>query len=207
MLKNIVNFIRRDELSRKERVSLLEERLNKLKGIGITLYEGFSINDIVNNDDADLKNITENEYDELIELLGYQVGEEGEFTTYIAKEISTPSTEDLYCEVFDSITSLIRYELDVTQYVEGINANETDNIITFQCNDEEITWKKNVHDKWNYHSIMADVNNILKQNNIDKRIGYCEKEDTAVLVFLSEHKIEQLNKLVKNKFMVFQRCK
>lgn len=189
---------------KKKRGVTIEEQLDQLRRIGITLKENIAVGEIL---DFERHKYEERPYLYLLMSLGseYQT-EEGSFV-YRSDEVWYFDRECIedhgdYFKIMERIAELVKDDLSLSHIADFVDIENNEAWISFTANGSEYKCNLVVRDDWLDIGIFKYMSKLLKMHGSSKRLFYADIDQHALLVILPMEQYENLNNLL-NIFIPF----
>jgi hypothetical protein len=178
------NFFKK---KKKEMYISLEEQLDRLGQLGISLSSRATIEDLLN--ETDREEIESKPYLFLLIALGCEFEKNEYEWVNISDNIWYLDTECIedngdYIRIINRLTTMSQRAFELESLVDFIDIEAKQATISFKSNGEYYNWSMEVNDDWLDMSIFSKVNTVLDKRNSEKKFFVASIDQSCLVVFL-----------------------
>jgi len=196
-------FIKFFKKKKKENSITLEEQLEKLGQLGISLSPGATIEDLLN--EMGREELENDPYSSLLIALGCEFEKDKNVWVHISNNIWYLDTECIedngdYIRIIDRLITLSQGTLKVENLRDSIDVEADEATISFVLKGEQYRWAMEVNDDWLDISILSKFNSVLDTLNSEKKFFVAVIDQSCLIGFFKDSQVTELNKLIDIKF-------
>ncbi|GMQ60538.1 hypothetical protein AN1V17_49380 [Vallitalea sediminicola] len=190
---------------KKQDIIPLKTQLEKLEEVGISINPDIDRNQIFNV--FDKEEYEEDPYGSLLIALGCEVETSQDCGKPISKNIwylDTECIEDTgdYVSVMEKIVCLAHDSLQLSNIHDYIDMDENKAWIAFDLGEETYKWNLEFNDDWLDVKIFSMINKLLLNTNSTSQLVISVLDQSILIAFLENDKMDNLNKISKFKFEI-----
>ncbi|KQY83307.1 hypothetical protein ASD24_13600 [Paenibacillus sp. Root52] len=184
---------------RRKRTISLEDQIDKLSVLGISLNPAINISDLLEAHSR--TEFEEDPFQLLLICLGGEIHKNEKW--YEASEhvwyFDTECIEDQgdYVWIIEKLKKMTK--VDIRNVKDTIRPDVEEAMVSFEYNNQQIEWKLNFEDDWLDLEIFHRFNQLTNEER-DKRIAVMSLDQSCLIAYLTRAERKVLNKLLKYKF-------
>ena len=186
----------------------LEEQLNTLRGCGLEINDGATIEDLFIFDSRE--KIEKEPYKGIVEALGYEIEREP-FTPVCMKlwmcDYERIEDHGAYAEIMERLELMTESTLGLREITDYVDVEQVKAWIEFECDGKKIHWDAEVDNDWMDPYVIVRYDKLLKENRTGRRI-YSNHTDYGQVGFFgafTDEEFKKFSKLSKVKFNLIEK--